>query len=175
MNKLPSEQEFKAELESVLTGRAGIAAGDLQTAQDVARQSGQPLRTVLERMGALGQKDWAGAVATAFQLSQISLDEMPNVLPDVPDLSLEYLERHAVAPLEISDGVAVFALADPTNTAVKTALGMLYPDTLILKVATERDIAAAFARSAEFEAPAVTEAPQPMGDGADQDVLVELA
>ncbi|MEO1551035.1 MAG: GspE/PulE family protein [Pseudomonadota bacterium] len=175
MNKLPSDADFRAELETVLTEQAGVSASDLATAQDVARQSGQALRTVLERMGALGQKDWAQAVATAFQLPQISLDQMPLLLPDVPDLSLEYLQRHAVAPLEVTDSHAVFALADPTNAAVKTALGMLYPGNLNLNIATERDIQSAFARSAEYETPSLTEMPRPVGEGADQDVLVELA
>lgn len=135
---------------------------DLSKVSDAAAATGQPVRAVLDRLGLISQKEWARACAAHLQCRLITLDDMPAPLPQDDRLSLDYLRRSAIVPIEISEGRAVFAVADPFDENGLAALDMIFGSDLQIGVATDRDIETAMARSAEA---AVADAP-------DADVLV---
>ena len=151
-----------------------LSDSEYQRIAEVATSTGQPMRTVLDRLGLVSQKSWAEATAEEMALPLVSLADFPQPLPTEPRLSVDYMQRVGMAPLEISENVASFALADPMNDETVKALRMLFGASLQLAVATDRDIEAAFARS-DDEAEQV-EAVTALGSGnLDLDRLMELA
>ncbi|MEM9425112.1 MAG: GspE/PulE family protein [Pseudomonadota bacterium] len=132
--------------------QAGLLTPEqLAKATEAARSSGQPLRTVIDRLGLVSQRAWSKAAAAATGLGTIEAAEFPKTLPSDPRLSLDYMRRHGLAILSLQGAAPVIAIADPTDTAVRQALGIVFGAAIEYVVATERDIEDALTRSAEHD------------------------
>ena len=157
-----------------------LSEADLAKVTDAAATTGQPIRAVLDRLGLIPQKEWARACAEHLQLPLVTLDDIPERLPQDDRLSADYLSRNAIVPIRITDNAAHFAVADPFDPDAVAALEMIFGSALTLAVATDRDIALAMARS---EDAAAADAPQKSdvlsarmgGIDLDTDKLTELA
>ena len=136
-----------------LTGEGRISTADADRAVAAARDTGQPIRMVLDRLGLVSQKDWASTAAAVAGLDLIGASDMPCPLPAVGRLSPEFLQRKGIAPLDPTAARPAFALADPDDAEAMRALRMAFGSELDLFVATDRDIAAARAASLEAELP----------------------
>lgn len=156
---------------------AGLLSPDqLAKADAAARQSGQPLRTVIDRLGLVSQRAWAEAAAAATGLRTIEAADFPKRLPSDPRLSRDYMRRNGMAILSLSDTAPVIAIADPTDSSVRQALGIVFGSSIRYVVATERDIEDALNRSAEPEAEDDTVvALETAGGDFDTDRLLEMA
>ncbi len=119
---------------------------DLAKVSDAAAATGQPVRAVLDRLGLISQKEWARACAAHLNCALITLDQMPERIPQDDRLSSDYLRRAAIAPVEINEDRAVFAVADPFDESALAALDMIFGSTLQIGIATDRDIETAMAR-----------------------------
>ena len=124
-----------------------ITEGDLRKVTDAAATTGQPIRSVLDRLGLIAQKDWARASAEHLGLRLLTLEDFPDRLPSDDRFSTEYMKRNAIAPIAIDERRACFAVADPFDTHVTAALEMIFGSELELAVATDRDIELAMTRS----------------------------
>ena len=128
---------------------AGLLTPDqLSKANAAAQSSGQPLRTVIDRLGLVSQQAWAKAAASAWGLQTIEAGDFPKTLPVDPRLSIDYLRRNAMVILSL-DGTPIIAVADPGDKSVRQALGIAFGPNIQYCVATERDIEDALLRSAE--------------------------
>ncbi|MEP0563909.1 MAG: ATPase, T2SS/T4P/T4SS family, partial [Paracoccaceae bacterium] len=128
---------------------AGLLTPDqLTKATAAAQSSGQPLRTVIDRLGLVSQQAWAKAAASAWGLQTIEAGDFPKKLPVDPRLSIDYLRRNAMVILSL-DGAPIVAVADPGDKSVRQALGIAFGSNIQYCVATERDIEDALLRSAE--------------------------
>ncbi|MFQ6546517.1 GspE/PulE family protein [Aestuariibius sp. 2305UL40-4] len=107
------------------------------------RETGQPLRKVLDRLGHVSQKDWAAAASDIARLPLIELSEMPRPIPKVERLSADFLSRKAILPLGNRGNRPAFAIADPTDEEIFRVLRMAFGDAPALSIATDRDIEAA--------------------------------
>ncbi len=123
-----------------------LSPNDEARMQEIAETTGQPLRRVLERLGLVSQTEWAEACAEELGLKLLTVSDFSIPLPSDPRLSVDYLKRNGVAPVSIDGDDATFAVADPFDEEVTTALNLIFGDSLELVVATDRDIEAAFAR-----------------------------
>lgn len=176
MNTAASPHPANGDIPDVLIRNDALSTEDLTKAEDLVRQSGQSLRVVLDRLGLVGQRDWATAAAQAFGYSVAALDAFPQMLPKDDRLSLDYMRRNAIAPIAIDETRAVFAVADPANQSAHLALKLAFGDALEVFVATDRDIEAAYLRNDEAEAQAAPLAGDAsVGLAASKDALVELA
>lgn len=128
---------------------AGLLTPDqLAKASEAARGSGQPLRTVIDRLGLVSQRAWAKAAAAETGLQVADGAQFPKSLPSDPRLSIDYMRRHGLAILSLDGDAPVIAIADPTDTSVRQALGILFGGGVRYVVATERDIEDALSRNA---------------------------
>lgn len=158
---------------------AGLLTADqLTKAVAAAQSSGQPLRTVIDRLGLVSQRAWAKAAAQAWGLQTIDASEFPTRLPVDPRLSFDYLRRNAMVVLSL-DGAPLIAVADPTDLSVRQAIGIAFGPNVQYVVATERDIEGALMRSAEENVdpdkdPSVVAVDAGVGDF-DTDRLLEMA
>lgn len=141
-----------------LLGSGGVPEADVPGILEAVRTTGQPVRVLLERLGLVQQKAWAEAAAHEADLPLVTLDQMPAPLPSDDRLSEAYLKRNSIAPLEIGEGQARFAVADPFNDQAFAALKMLFGDQLTLAVATDGDIETALGRGPEIAEDTTTEA-----------------
>ncbi|MCK0097194.1 GspE/PulE family protein [Yoonia sp. F2084L] len=156
-----------------------LSDADLAKVNDAAAATGQPVRAVLDRLGLISQKEWARACAEHLNYPLLTADDLPTRLPQDARLSADYLRRSVIAPIEITDDRAYFAVADPFDEQALAALDMIFGATLELCVATDRDIETAMARSTaaiEAEAPSADMVVSPTdGISLDTDKLTELA
>lgn len=125
-----------------------LASNDVIKARQVSASTGQPVRVVLDRLGIVSQRLWAETVAEANNLPLISIDDMPERLPNDERLSIDYMKRNSVALLALYEGGQPrIAMANPMAQQVRQALRMIFGEDIDIVVATDRDIEAALIRS----------------------------
>ncbi len=169
---------MRGRLPAIFLENGTLTDADLARVNDAATATGQPVRAVLDRLGLISQKEWARASAEHLKYDLLTLDHIPERLAEDPRLSADYLRRAVIAPIEITPERAFFAVADPFDEDSLAALDMIFGRSLVLGVATDRDIGMAMARS---EAAAAAEAPDAKvvgitdGIALDTDKLTELA
>lgn len=170
---------MRGRLPAIFVENGTLTAAELAQVYDASAATRQPVRTVLDRLGLIPQKEWARASAEHLGYPLLTLESMPARLPDVPRLSPDYLRRAAIVPIEITKDRAFFGVADPFDQESLAALEMIFGATLELGVATDRDIEMAMARSSALTAAETPGAGQidARGDGIDLDTdrLTELA
>ncbi|MDP5086682.1 MAG: GspE/PulE family protein [Yoonia sp.] len=170
---------MRIKLPAIFLENGTLTDADLAKVNDAAAATGQPVRTVLDRLGLISQKEWARASAQHLNYPLLTVDDLPARLPTDSRLSADYLQRSAIAPIEISDQRAFFAVADPFDDQALAALDMIFGATLELGVATDRDIEMAMARSAAAAALEGSDTSKVvaggMGFALDTDKLTELA
>jgi len=105
----------------------GGAAGETQTA-------------LWDRFG-LTADVFAEEVAGFTGLQRVALRELMAALPVVSEFSDRFLREVLGYPYKDSDGVAVFAMADPTDQAVRRAAELVLGPNTLFKVASHEDIA----------------------------------
>ena len=171
--------EMRGRLPAIFLENGTLSDSDLAKVNDAAAATGQPVRAVLDRLGLISQKEWARACAQALNYPLLTIDDLPERLPEDPRLSADYLRRSVIAPIEISDDRAYFAVADPFDEQALAALDMIFGVTLKLGVATDRDIETVMSRSAAAaaEEASITDTIVAQSDGIalDTDKLTELA
>ncbi|MEM9970963.1 MAG: GspE/PulE family protein [Pseudomonadota bacterium] len=116
-------------------------------AVEAARTSGQPLRTVLDRLGLVSQRAWAKGAGAATGLTVIEAADFPQTLPSDPRLSSDYMRRNGMAIVSLDGAAPRIAIADPTDMSIRQAVSIAFGNHVNYVVATERDIEAALSRS----------------------------
>lgn len=171
--------DMRGKLPAIFFENGTLTNADLAQVNDASAATRQPVRTVLDRLGLIPQKEWARASAEHLGYPLLTLDDIPQRLPEVPRLSPDYLRRAAIVPIEITEDRAFFGVADPFDQESLAALEMIFGAALQLGVATDRDIEMAMARSAALVAADAPDAGSIVhrSDGIDLDTdrLTELA
>ncbi|MEM9212378.1 MAG: GspE/PulE family protein [Pseudomonadota bacterium] len=134
-----------------LLSRDKISSEEIARIKDVSKSTDQPVRVVLDRLGIFSQAEWARAASEELAMRLVEESDFPMPLPTDERLSVDYMRRNGVAPIQIEPTRSCLAVADPYNLEVKRALKMLFGTTLELCVATDRTIEAVFSRTAEDE------------------------
>ena len=135
-----------------LLSRDTLSAEEISRIRDVSKSTGQPIRVVLDRLGIFSQAEWARAAAQELGLRLVAEEDFSSPLPSDARISVDYMRRNGVAPLELGETRAVLAVADPFNLEVQRALNMLFGSSLELCVATDRTIETVFANSVDAKA-----------------------
>ncbi|MGF1551274.1 MAG: GspE/PulE family protein [Paracoccaceae bacterium] len=101
-------------------GQALIAAGKLdaaglERAERFVNGARQTLPTTLTRLGLVGERDLAEALASALDLVLVGEDDLPATALHLDGVSPKFLREHRLLPLErTARGIAV-AVADPLD------------------------------------------------------------
>ncbi len=131
----------------ILIESGKLTADDLDKTRSLSAKTGRPVHLLLDRMGLISQHDWVEACSRAYGLPVVSLETIPNPLPNDERLSRDYLKRNGILPLSLDGDAPRFAVADPGNTVALNALRLAFGDDIDLALATDRDLETAFARS----------------------------
>ncbi|MCB1786068.1 MAG: type II secretion system ATPase GspE [Chromatiaceae bacterium] len=126
---------------NLLLQRGKIDGAELNRARRLAEESGDPLHTLLSRLGLVSERDLAAALAELNGLPLIDASEFPEV-PILEDrIAIRFMKENRILPLHLQDGNLVAAVADPERPYVAAALQAAagHPVTLRVGVAAEID------------------------------------
>ena len=126
---------------NLLLQRGKIDGAELNRVRRLAEESGDPLHTLLSRLGLVSERDLAAALAELNGLPLIDASEFPEV-PILEDrIAIRFMKENRILPLHLQDGNLVAAVADPERPYVAAALQAAagHPVTLRVGVAAEID------------------------------------
>jgi len=141
----PREESLEA-LAAHLLASGQLSAAALERARQLARESGERLPVVLTRLGFLGERALAEALAAVLGLPLAREADFPEAPLMEARLSPRFLREARLLPLaEAPEGLAV-ALADPLDEAAVAALRFATGRPLLLHVAYPAELEAALER-----------------------------
>ncbi len=143
----PSE-EARRDLGEFLIEAGKLRPVDLARVRRVQSEQGenQRLSRLLVKLGTVGERDVAEALAKLCDLPMVKSEQYPDepVLGDL--LSPRFMSEHLVVPLEASPERVVVAIADPQDQAVCDMLAFACNRPVQLRVGLPSDIEAAVTR-----------------------------
>jgi len=136
----------EARVFAYLYERGRLTGGDLARARKLADDSGDPLRTMLVRLGLVSERDMAAALANVLDLELISGDDYPEtpVLDGI--FPLRFLKDSRVCPLSDDDDAIALAVADPLDPFIIESARLATARPIKLRVGLPTDIEAAVTR-----------------------------
>jgi general secretion pathway protein E len=136
----------EARVFAYLYERGRLTGGDLARARKLADDSGDPLRTMLVRLGLVSERDMAAALADVLDLELISGDDYPEtpVLDGI--FPLRFLKDSRVCPLSDDDDAIALAVADPLDPFIIESARLATARPIKLRVGLPTDIEAAVTR-----------------------------
>ncbi|TVQ93263.1 MAG: type II secretion system protein GspE [Chromatiaceae bacterium] len=142
----PEQPVVEPELLAYLQQRGKLTAGDLARARKLAEDSGEPLRSMLVRLGLVSDRDMAAAAAAVLGLDLIGADDYPDA--PVPDLGLglRFMKDARLVPLQQDETALTIALADPLDGFTVSAVAMAAGRPVRLRVGLPTEIETALER-----------------------------
>ncbi len=136
-----SPRERRADLLADLLARALVDPSVVGRAQLISSRTGQPVEQVLNQLGALSDEDLAKAYAKACGCEIWDPVSRPiGVDPKALGMTVEFLRRARIAPIEDAQGILTCAACDPLDDEALS--GLVF--------ATGRKIAVMAARPADW-------------------------
>src|ERR1700761_3615977 len=108
---------------------------------DAGQDEADHRQAKLWELANLSTSEFADEAARFHGLERVALQEMLAAPPLVSLFSQRFLREMTVFPYRSAEGPAVFAVADPTDTAAHRAAQIVLGNGFIVKVATSEDIA----------------------------------
>src|SRR5262249_40682081 len=106
-----------------LVDRHVLSRDDLEHAIEEAERNGQPLPSVLLKLGPVGTKDLTAALADQMGLLFIDFLETP-IHQDAPGmLTPELARQYTAVPVDFEDHKLVVAFAEPADDEALAAIG----------------------------------------------------
>jgi general secretion pathway protein E len=143
---LPQDATPEERVIAHLQGRGKLPAGDLARARKLAEDSGDPLRSMLVRLGLVSDRDMAAAMAAAMDLEQIGAEDYPPEPLGDEHLTLRFLRDARILPLAEDEQGLEIAVADPVDGYAMRAVEMAAGRPVRLRVGLPGDIDAALER-----------------------------
>ena len=146
--------------------------------RDDAVEPGGPSRRLgkLWELTVLSAGEFADEAARFHGLERVALQDMLSAASLAASFSQRFLREMLVFPYRSSDGSAVLAVADPSETAARSAAQIVLGANVVIKVAAFEDIAVTLSQRLgedDVEAAAGVDASQPSED--DIESLRDLA
>ncbi len=123
----------------------GIATADTERAIRAADESGEPLASVVRRLGFLSDAAIADALAKTYGLPRLSLDDFATTDPVGGVISPEFLIANQACIASADDGGVLLVLADPSLPDVTEAIALATGKSVNLALAPLADIEATLA------------------------------
>lgn len=133
-------------LDELLTRRRLLSTEALARARLVQQETGEPLESVVTRLGLIAEATLARALADAANLPFVGADGFPAELVGGQPLSLAFLHDVHALPIALSPDHVTVALANPFNAFAVEALGFVFARRVRGVVALASDIDAAIER-----------------------------
>jgi len=134
--------------EGFLIERGLISLADVEKAQRLAGNSGEPLTGVMRRVTNLEAGVFADALSSYYNIVRVKTSEWPDKPVAAHCLSLSFLRAHGIFPLSQTDEGIVLATADPGNAYAMDAVKLATGCPVVMKIADAGEIDAALERCA---------------------------
>jgi general secretion pathway protein E len=155
-----------------LRAQGKLSDGDLARARKLAEDGGDPLRSMLVRLGLVSDRDMAAAYARVLDLERIDAEDYPDAPVAEPELSLRFLKDVRMVPLREDGDVLELAVADPVDSSAVQAVEMAAGRRARLRVGLPTEIDAALERLYETPEPGEpdTELDADLGNFSEEDI-----
>ncbi len=154
---------------------AGLSDADQRRAMRAAKDSGEPLASIVRRLGLLSDAAIADALAQAHDLPRLSTSDFDQEDPTDGAINPDFLQANQACIARSEEHHVLLALADPTAASIADAIALATGKPVALGLASLADIETALERY--FGAPdRKNDAQNTMGvDDADAEHLRDLA
>ena len=134
------------DLGELLVDRQKLAEADLQRARKVREGTGEPLDTLLVKLGLVSERDLAEALSLHLNLPLVRPADYPEAPVTNGAIAARFLKDSRVIPLfEDEQGLTV-AMSNPTDGYVLTALQLASGKAITPRVGIPSELEAAFER-----------------------------
>jgi len=113
---------------------------DLRRATSYRDQHGGDLLTLLVRLGLVSERDVADAEAGLLGLPLVRTADLPEEVPELPDVSVRFLKQNLILPIEESNGDLTVVMANPRDEFARKALAMASGRTIVTRVGIASEI-----------------------------------
>jgi general secretion pathway protein E len=132
-------------LEALVEAEGLVPADALARARSIRSETGEPLSTVLARLGLVSDDLLAERLSLATGLPIAAPEDYP-ASPVDERLSPRFLREHRALALAQHPGGLLVAVADPFDTQLLSSLRWALHEPIVLKIARNGDLDAAFER-----------------------------
>ncbi len=133
-------------VDAVVRDAALVSGEAIVRAAAVAAETGEPLQTILNRLGLVSERALAAAIVAATGLPLLDNDAFPTAPPPGAAPAPAFLREVRALPLSRDDRRLLVAMADPFDDYAAQALGFIYGCPVERAVALPSDIDAAIDR-----------------------------
>jgi general secretion pathway protein E len=117
-----------------------LKAADLKRAVNYRDQHGGDIVTLLVRLGLVSERDVAEAESGLLNLPLVRTDDLPDQLPDLPDISVRFLKQNLILPVSESNGDLTVVMANPRDEFARKALAMASGKNIITQVGIASEV-----------------------------------
>jgi len=117
-----------------------LKSADLKRAENYREQHGGDLVTLLVRLGLVSERDVAEAEADLLELPLVRTADLPDEIPELPDISVRYLKQNLILPIAESNGDLTVVMANPRDDFARKALSMACGKNIITQVGIASEI-----------------------------------
>ena len=117
-----------------------LKPNDLKRAVTYRDQHGGDLVTLLVRLGLVSERDVAEAEAGLLDLPLMRTADLPDQVPQLPDISVRYLKQNLILPIDESNGDLTVVMANPRDEFARKALSMASGKNIITRVGIASEI-----------------------------------
>ncbi|AGA33585.1 General secretion pathway protein E [Thioalkalivibrio nitratireducens DSM 14787] len=128
------------ELAAWLVTQGRLRTADLERSRRLAQSEGLALAAVLLRLGVVGDRDLADALAALTGVAIVRAEDSPDLLEPPADLPERFLREVRAVPLGEEDGRLVLALADPRDRFVLDSVALAAGQEVTPRIALPADI-----------------------------------
>ncbi len=140
------ETDFEQALGERLIEGGKLDTSGLDRAKRVRADSGERLSVLLPKLGLVGERDMAEAVAALLNLEMAGPGDFPDEALFQEKLSPRFLREAQVLPLSQSEDGLVVAMADPLDSFASDALRLVAGGQVLPRVAVPGELEAAIER-----------------------------
>jgi general secretion pathway protein E len=117
-----------------------LKQADMKRAESYREQHGGDLVTLLVRLGLVSERDVAEAESDLLDLPLVRTADLPDEIPELPDISLRYLKQNLILPIAESNGDLTVVMANPRDEFARKALSMVSGKNIVLQVGVASEI-----------------------------------
>jgi general secretion pathway protein E len=117
-----------------------LKAADLKRAVNYRDQHGGDLVSLLVRLGLVSERDVAEAESGLLDLPLVRTDDLPDQVPELPDISVRFLKQNLILPVSESNGDLTVVMANPRDEFARKALSMASGKKIITQVGIASEV-----------------------------------
>jgi general secretion pathway protein E len=137
---LPGELAVEDPVCAFLLDNGRLKSTDLKRAQSYQEQHGGDLVQLLLRLGLVSERDLAEAEAALLELPLLRTADLPEEMPELPDVSVRFLTQNLILPIAESNGDLIVVMANPRDEFARQALSMASGKNIIARVGIASEI-----------------------------------